>query len=444
LFVKGVVVAVAAAFVQLAPIPQGDVQKLSSSSFFTLYLAGKLDNVPHVTQMLLAAAASLVFDVFVVYYHLANPPHPKFVMAIWRKLSIYTHLISGIVEIVIGSVAFFAADQTLQQGATLVMSIASITHALTAYYQTAVVFGAKGIMTPGYLYAITLHITFAFRLVQKPTSVLYLPITFLMLHIYVWCRFFVYFFRYFSAFNGYHYTVAITLSGALLFPYAIGPIGNYAFLFIGILYCVLEAMVSDKSGKELARKLFVEHERYALLSADTISNWKEQLSSETDADDDRSTAKKVFDQYDKDKTGKLGMNELAEIVRVFDIHGHTAAKLMYGTDINHDGNLDFEEFYRLVWSIGDVRQRLIKKPHEGKPPSEKERARIVFDMLDLDGSDFIDVTELEMLLSQWGMPEGEAQSYVLKYADGTRISFETFYNQMKPIWSFAIAEVFDA
>lgn len=441
LFVKSVIVAISLVFVHLAPISKGDVQKPANASFLSLYFAGGLDGVHHITQMLLASLASVIFDTSVVYYHLSNPPHPKFRLSFLRRVCIYTHLISGLTEIVSGVVAFTVVNQTIQQTATLVLCVASITHSLTAYHQTAVVFGAKGIMTPGYLYAITAHITFAFRLFHQPTSVLLLLITYLMLHIYVWCRFFVYLFRAFSAFEGYNYTVAITLSGTLLFPYAMGPIGNYAFLFIVVVYCLLEALFTDKHGKDLARKLFAEHERYALLDGKVVAEWKRQLTEKAGVDNDKQAAKDVFALYDTNKSGKLGVNEISDVVRALGLNDHTTQRVLNNADITGDGTLGFDEFYRLIWNIAYVKERLKKKPKSDRPASEKEQARIVFNMLDSDSSGVIEAGELQMLLTQWGMPEDEAGRCLI----GERgIAFDAFYKKFKPIWQFALSEVFNA
>jgi len=297
-------------------------------------------------------------------------------------------------------------------------------------------------MTPGYLYAITAHITFAFRLFNQPTSLVFLLTTYLMLHIYVWCRFFVFVFRAFSAFEGYHYTIAITLSGALLFPYAMGPLGNYVFLGIATVYCVLEAMFSDKFGKDLARKLFAEHERYALVSSETVTAWKEKLADQSGMNADQKAAQDVFDMYDTNKSGKLGVTEVEQIVRAMGVHDHTTVKIMAIADITGDEALSFDEFYRLVWNVGNVKSRLQKKPKTTRPPSDIEQARIVFDMLDVDGSKIIEVGELQMLLTQWGMPEDEASAYL--YEEKKAIDFENFYKNLKPVWQFAITEVFDA
>ena len=58
------------------------------------------------TQVLLLALASLIWDVFVVYFHLANPPHPKFRLRFVRRLSIYSHIWSGASEVVLSVVSF--------------------------------------------------------------------------------------------------------------------------------------------------------------------------------------------------------------------------------------------------------------------------------------------------------------------------------------------------
>jgi len=445
--IKGFIIALSIWVVSQVPIPQNDVQKSASSSFLSLFLAGKLDSIHHINQIVMAGIASVFFDTAVVYYHLTNPPHPKFVMVLPRKISIYTHLISGIVEIVSGVAVFVLQDQTIQQQLTKVMAVASITHALTAYYQTGVVFGAKGIMVPGYLYAVTIHITNAIRLFNKPTSFLFYYGTFLTLHIYVWCRFFVFFFRMCGAFNGYHYTVAITLSGALLFPFSMGPLGNYTFLFICTVYCILEAILSDKKGKDLVHKLFAEHERYALVTTDSVNTWKASLAADASANisADEKMARGVFDKYDTDKSGKLGVNEINTMVKSLGVSAVTATKILESADVNNNGSVEFDEFYRFVWNAGAAKDRLVKPAGKDVPSSERDQAKLVFDMLDIDQSGYIDVAELQMLLTQWGMPEDEAEKYLSKYVVNKRqITLDTFHKNLKPIWSFGVTQCFNA
>ena len=57
-------------------------------------------------QVLLLALASLIWDTFVLYFHLNNPPHPKFRLRFARRLSIYTHIWAGAAEIVLSIISF--------------------------------------------------------------------------------------------------------------------------------------------------------------------------------------------------------------------------------------------------------------------------------------------------------------------------------------------------
>ena len=57
-------------------------------------------------QVLLLAIASLIWDCFVVFYHLNHPPHPKFRLRFVRRLSIYTHIWAGASEIALSVLSF--------------------------------------------------------------------------------------------------------------------------------------------------------------------------------------------------------------------------------------------------------------------------------------------------------------------------------------------------
>ena len=49
----------------------------------------------------------------VVYYHVTTHPHPKFRLRPSRRLSIYTHIFSGITEIVSSILSFVLYDEGL-------------------------------------------------------------------------------------------------------------------------------------------------------------------------------------------------------------------------------------------------------------------------------------------------------------------------------------------
>jgi len=433
--------------VHACPLPEKDVQKRPGVSFLSLYFNGDLDQIANITQMLIAAAFSVFLDFFVVSFHVLYPPHPKFVLVTKRKVSIYLHLVSGITEIVTGVLAFVIADTDTQRMFTQIMSTASITHALTAYYQTGVVFGAKGIMVPGYIYAITLHVTNAYRLYQDPSSVVYLLFTFLLLHIYVWCRFFIYVFRVCKVFEGYHYTVAITLSGLLLFPFAVGPIGNFGMLFVVIAYCVLEAAFSRKTGRHLSEKLFREHERYALVSPKQLLDWREDMmkASDDDFNFDKKAAKSVYDSFHAEGR-EMTASDIYKMLQRLQIPSVSVKGILAIADRNESGTLSFSEFYRYVWSLGTVHDRILKLKNDHRLPIEmthKDKARLVFDMIDLDDSGYIGLSELELLLSQWGMPYLETSDCIQQFArkEGHKLDFEEFYLHMRPVWDFAANEI---
>jgi len=386
-------------------------------------------------------------DIFVVTYHLVYPPHPKFVLLPSRRISIYVHLVSGITEIVSGVMAFVLPDVYWQNTFTRAMSIASITHVITAFYQTGLVFGAKGIMVPGYIYAITLHAWSAFHLYHNIDSLMYIFFTYLMLHIYVWCRFFIFFFRVCNMFEGYHYTVAITLSGLLLFPFTIGPIGNFGMLFIVIVYGTVKALLSRKSAGALSDILFREHERYALITSEQVLEWKSSLQP---TDVDRKVAKEVFDRFDFSKAGFMDAKDIFTLLKLLDLPYVTVGKVLEVADTNGDGKISFNEFYRFIWNLGTIRPRLEqiakeKIAEEVLELTPKARAKLVFDMIDIDGNKYVGLAELDMLLSQWGMPHNEAHAYLDTYLGGkSKVNFEAFYTQLRPLWEFAASQIFNA
>jgi Ca2+-binding EF-hand superfamily protein len=70
--------------------------------------------------------------------------------------------------------------------------------------------------------------------------------------------------------------------------------------------------------------------------------------------------------------------------------------------------------------------------------TEEEQARLVFNTIDDDLSDHIEVTELAKLLVQWGCPDNEVVSYFKAFdrnGDG-KFSFDEFFTYMKPIWQY--------
>lgn len=79
----------------------------------------------------LLCAISSFFNLFVLWFHFTHAPHPKFVILVRRKISIYTHIISGVTEFVTCWVAFWTGNPHVATAAALA---AICGHVPSAYY----------------------------------------------------------------------------------------------------------------------------------------------------------------------------------------------------------------------------------------------------------------------------------------------------------------------
>jgi hypothetical protein len=69
----------------------------------------------------------------------------------------------------------------------------------------------------------------------------------------------------------------------------------------------------------------------------------------------------------------------------------------------------------------------------------RERARAVFDSIDLDGSGKLEVFELAELLTAWGCPSNEVVTYMKDFdhdGDGEITFDDEFFPFMQQIWQF--------
>ena len=77
------------------------------------------------------------------------------------------------------------------------------------------------------------------------------------------------------------------------------------------------------------------------------------------------------------------------------------------------------------------------KENEIQSNSPEEKAMTIFKHLDIDSSGYLELSEIELLLMEWGLEPREAQGYITKYAGSDKkIDYNEFFMQMKPIWSF--------
>ncbi|MEM7119040.1 MAG: EF-hand domain-containing protein [Chloroflexota bacterium] len=391
----------------------------------------------HYNHLLFLAVACTLGNVFVLFYHYTTPPHPKFLLLSKRKIAIRTHVISGSVELLAGIIAFFSSDPTVP---ALIMAGAALVHVGTAFFQTPIVFGAKAMMYSSYIFAISLHFYSAVQLLLNPTSTTWLLNTYLVLNIYVWVRIFYTVYSYIGLFKDSLYSVAILTAGIILIPAVLGPAGNFAAVGFTLWYVILYKLIMQPDAEGL-QALVAERTRFSLINQDVKALWQQDKVAAANVGNaaqqsDRELARTVFDQLDLDHSGYLDNDEVARILVEWEASPSFVDAFMTRT-AGSDSQLDFDEFYRHVWSIGTIRSRLELQTSLDENASTHSKAEAVFNQLDLDQSGFLDVFELQMLLLEWGLPLDEVDAYIAKYDDGDgKISFDEFFSHMKPIWEF--------
>jgi len=152
----------------------------------------------------------------------------------------------------------------------------------------------------------------------------------------------------------------------------------------------------------------------------------------------RNTAVLAFEALDEDEQGYLTSDDIRSILLEWNTPPDFVEKLV--EHIGHDDKLTFDDFYKYLWTISSFRQRLrtnVKLHEMPEDASDEQKARFVFDEIDLDSNGYIDVFELRMVVDAWGMPNSEAENYIKRFGDAQgRISFEVFHSELAPIWKF--------
>ena len=128
------------------------------------------------SSALVIAGLSTVFNAMIVAYHYATPSHPKFMMVPLRRFCLMAHILSGTTEIIVSTWAIFGALITPDVQLPLVnlsiaQSVAGFVHCISAAYQTPIVFGARGFMTPAYTMLIVLHAAVSVLNIAYPGNV---------------------------------------------------------------------------------------------------------------------------------------------------------------------------------------------------------------------------------------------------------------------------------
>lgn len=82
----------------------------------------------------------------------------------------------------------------------------------------------------------------------------------------------------------------------------------------------------------------------------------------------------------------------------------------------------------------------------GMGSSDRQRARVIFDAIDVNRDGSLRRDEVLALLLTWGIPHGEAARCFDKYdvADTGELSFEAFFVHWEPVWRFQLERIEEA
>lgn len=404
-------------------------------------------------QRLILCAVSALCNLPVLFVHWCFPPHPKYLIQRRKKFSIRVHVICGTIEFAAAVAAWLtlvfsdvknpifatSGGQGFAICATVMACAALLGHIPSAAYQTRIVFGTRAIMLPSYILCIALHGYCAVKLLLEPTSTFWLYNTFLAFNIYAWVRVFYLAFCKLKLLEGSRYTVAVLCAGAMMGPSVLGPA---AILFLFAFICAFDVLYWLVFRKTHDLGLFMRERRRNTYHSEELRQVWARLKLEAlkiDAEDlsDKEQAKKVFDTLDTDDSELLSAEEIEKLLVDWKVSEKLRVALVaYLTKKN---GVDFERFYRHMWCFGNTEWLQQQSVH--KFESQEQKARFVFDLIDLDNSGCIDPLELQTLLFAWGLPAQDVEECLEQYHTGEEIDFDEFLEKMGPIWKFAYYDV---
>ena len=400
---------------------------------------------------------STVFNVFVLYHHWTHPPHPKFVLRAPRRWSIRLHVLSGTVEIVAWCLAWFGwyegsidTHTQMRDAFTQVQVIASFVHCATAAYQTPIVFGTQAVMIPVYVCCVAVRLWCGVDLWLNPHCAMKSVRLYNILSIYTWCRVMVAVFQTLQMFEESLYSIAILLAGAANLP-SLGPAAPLGALAVTAVYCAYVQFFCSEPVKaarfsEHGRDLFDSKAFGQMLAA--VNQCPFAALGEIDQKDQM---RALFDSLDRDKSGTVSPDELQQMAAM---HGATSwiHSLQIFQALEGGRELTFDDFCRVVATRSAIDDGSKELDAALKPGSSFDtQARFLFDKIRHGIADDHHISEeggmstqdLAFLLSQYGMPPGEARNVMRKFdlsKDGT-LSFEEFKAGFTPLVTFQIHQL---
>lgn len=396
--------------------------------------AWRIEEAPVSAGLWFLVAASAIMNVIVIAYHYTVPPHPKFLMVPWRRWILRVHITSGTVELIAGLCALLMTEPEL--AARVMAAAALLFHIPSAYAQTPIVFGARAIMRPSYIMCIGLHGFCALKLWMHPSSEFWAASTFLVFNVYVWCRIYYFLFDKLGLFQGARYSVTILIAGLTTTPAILGAPSMLVLVQGCAVYMLLYWLFSlRRSGGWLD---FVrEAARDATISSEVRALW------DSGGDDDPRLCLALFERLDGDKDGRLSAAEVRSLLVDSQISPAAVERFL---EAKVGEALDREGFQRIVWPVREVREHAFILRALDAARSDRDKAALVFERLDLDHDGYLGRLELEALLREWSMPPREVDRWLVRTGamEKGKIGFSEFFEHLRPVWRFVYYDVVEA
>lgn len=317
---------------------------------------------------------SLVLDVVVIFFHVTEPVHPKFILHSFRKRVMQLHIFSGALQCFAGPILYglIVAGEPYRPiarvGAYLLAAWGALVHTSTSLYLLKSSFGAVRIMMPGFLHATGMYVYTLWRLVSSPDARMgedFLSY-WLVLHVYVFNRLVFLMLTKYNILADARYTIAILLGLAIAVPPALGCT---SLLFLVGAIVVFNAAfrrlmdASDSSRGELysagglSTKALVKPHFNApegCVVAPSIAS----LSPDKNYTHEE-LAEKVFNCLDTDGSGDLSLEEIQHLLVSWGLPADEAKVVLKQKDSDGDGKISFDEFFENFAPVWKFAARIV-------------------------------------------------------------------------------------
>ncbi|KAG8462241.1 hypothetical protein KFE25_012061 [Diacronema lutheri] len=312
------------------------------------------------SQMLVFAAVCFFFDIFILTFHATHPVHPKYIITSFRRRVIYTHIVSGIVQVLLGPIIWFIYVQydmpwTTELLVKILVIWCSLFHVTTACFLARTPFGAVRVMLPAFVIVVAMYCYTLGELWNNNYADLEAPLLhwWLMMHIYVFNRIVFTILANLNLLANVRYTLSILLGTAVCTPPSLG-MSMMIFVLGAIIVFNLVYLATHEKEEELKTAKVVS------AGADSISTkipehfvtpegavFAKSLTELGAAHlTDREISGMVFRKLDADNSGVIEIVDLARLLVSWGLPSWAAKDMMAERDDDKSGTIDEDEFFR--------------------------------------------------------------------------------------------------